>query len=245
MKFRLHSNRKTMRSTGLFALLFCTMVPLSTYSADDVGSSVGLNSKAVLFDFSGLSFLEAGAFNGGFGAKYFLTDVLALRGSLQFLTASQSLAANPPAGTTGTDGSTSVTQFGLSAAAEYHLLKTRVSPYVGGGLLFSTTSTQSKAAVTGTTPQTTVKNRYSAVTGVSETIGGTDYSAGLKFGINGLAGIEFFITKEVSLAAEYQLGYSVLSRYDQETTGLPAIKEGSLNSFGISSTGLLTLAFYF
>ena len=239
MKFRLHSNRKIVRSTGLFALLFCVMVPLSTYSADDVGSSIGLNSKAVLFDFSGLSFLGAGAFNGGFGAKYFLTDVLALRGSLQFLTVSQSVAANPSAGTTGTDGSTSATQFGLSAAAEYHLLKTRVSPYVGGGLSFSTMSTQSKPPVTGATAQTTTKNKIAG-----EVINGVTYDAGLNFGIDGLAGVEFFITKEVSLAAEYQLGYSVLSRYDQDVAGAKT-KVGSLNSFGISATGLLTLAFYF
>jgi len=229
-----------MRSTGLFALLFCAMIPLSACLAEDVGSQVALNSKAVLFDFSGLSVLGAGAFEGGFGGKYFLTDVLALRGSLQFLTASQSNPANPPAGVTGTDGSSSATQFGLSAAAEYHLLKTRVSPYVGGGLSFSSTSTENKTAVTGTTPQTTVKN-----SGAGQSVGGTTYFAGFNFGVGGLAGIEFFITKEVSLAAEYQLGYSLLSRYDQETVGGATIKEGSLNSFGISATGLLTLAFYF
>lgn len=239
MKHHFTCNGKIMRSNRLFALLFCAMIPFSTCLAEDVGSQVALNSKAVLFDFSGLSVLGAGAFEGGFGGKYFLTDVLALRGSLQFLTASQSVDANPPAGTTGTDGSTSATQFGLSAAVEYHLLKTRVSPYVGGGLMFSTTSTQSKPPVTGATAQTTTKNRIAG-----ETIGGVTYNAGLNFGVNGLAGVEFFITKEVSLAAEYQLGYSILSRYDQDVGGTTT-KVGSLNSFGISATGLLTLAFYF
>lgn len=233
---RYRSNRMIVLSTRLFALLFCTMIPLSTCLAEDVGSSVGLNSKAVLFDFSGLSFLGAGAFNGGFGAKYFLMESLALRASLQFLTVSQSTPANA---SPGTDGSTSATQFGLSAAAEYHLLKTRVSPYVSGGLSFSTTSTTNKSVVIGAGAQTTTKNRIAG-----ETINGVTYDAGLNFGINGLAGVEFFITKEVSLAAEYQLGYSVLSRYDQDVAGTPT-KAGSLNSFGISATGLLTLAFYF
>jgi opacity protein-like surface antigen len=249
MKFRLHSNRKIVWSTGLFALLFCTMVPLSTYSADDVGSSVGLNSKAVLFEFSGLATLGAGAFNGGFGAKYFLTDVLALRGSLQFSTASQTITpATPPgSGQVETDGSSSATQFGLSAAAEYHLLKTRVSPYVGGGIGFSSTSTQLKSAGNSTPPavytQTIVKNNSTGIT-----IGGVPYAAGFDFGIAGIGGVEFFITKEISLSAEYQLGYSLNSPYDQQsTTGAvtTTTKVGGTSTFGITSAGILTLAIYF
>jgi hypothetical protein len=186
----------------------------------------------MLFSFSGLSVLGAGMFNGGFGGKYFIANSLALRGSLQFLTASQSTPANP----SGTDGSSSVTQFGLSAMVEYHLLKTRVSPYVGGGFSFSSTSTSDKAVVNGPGAQTTIKNG-------PVTFGGVSYLGGLNFGINGLAGIEFFITKDISLAAEYLLGYSLFSQYDR--VAATTTKEGSTNSFGISSTGLLTLAFYF
>ena len=89
-----------MRSTGLFAQLFSTMVPLSSsIAADDITPSLDVNSKAVLFSIGGLSNLGADAFNGGFGVKYFIAQSLALRGSLQFITASQSNPANPPAGT--------------------------------------------------------------------------------------------------------------------------------------------------
>jgi hypothetical protein len=213
--------------------LFLATVPVATRASEDVSSSIGLGAKSVLFSFSGLSFLGAGAFNGGIGGKYFLWESMALRGSLQFLTANQSL----PATATGTDGSRSATQFGLSAAVEYHLLKTRVSPYVGGGLLFSTTSTTFKSNTT--TPQATTNN-----SSTGETIGTTTYLGGTGFGINGLGGIEFFITKELSLSAEYQLGYSLLSRADQ-VSGTTTIKNGSLSTFGITATGLLTLACYF
>ncbi|MGB7568212.1 MAG: outer membrane beta-barrel protein [Chitinivibrionales bacterium] len=249
MKHHFNFNGKIMRSNRLFALLFCAMIPLSTYSADDVGSSVGLNSKAVLFSFDGLSTLRANAFDGGFGAKYFLTDVLALRGSLQFSTASQTITpATPPGpGQVETDGSNSATQLGLSVAAEYHLLKTRVSPYVGGGIGFSSTSTQLKSAGNATPPavytQTIVKD-----IGTGTTIAGVPYDAGFDFGVGGLAGIEFFITKEVSLSAEYQLGYSLNSPYDQQTTTgavTTTTKEGGTSTFGISSAGILTLAIYF
>jgi len=98
--------------------------------------------------------------------------------------------------------------------------------------------------VTGATPQTTVKNKVSG-----EIINGVGYQGGLNFGIYGILGAEFFITKELSLGAEYQLGYSVLSQYNQESTTPPAAtvttKEGTINSAGIASTGYLTLSFYF
>jgi opacity protein-like surface antigen len=234
MKHCFHSGRKNTLSKKLIAMFFCAAVPISTcIAADDVTPSIELNSKAMLFSFSGLSVLGAGAFNGGFGGKYFIMNSMALRGSLQFLTASQSTPANP----TGTDGSSSVTQLGLSAMAEYHLLKTRVSPYVGGGLSFSSTSTTDKAVVNGPGAQTTIKNG-------PVTLGGVTYSGGLNFGINALAGVEFFITKDISLAAEYMLGYSLFSRYDL-VAGATTTNEGSLSSFGISASGLLTLAFYF
>jgi hypothetical protein len=250
MKRHLHSNGKFIRSSGLFALLFCVMVPLSTCSAEDVGSSVELNSKAVLFSFNGLSTLGAGAFNGGIGGKYYLLDVLALRASLQFLTASQTLVV---AGMN-TNGSSSATRFGLTAAAEYHLLKSRVSPYVGAGIDFSTTSTNHKnpyAAGGALTTQVTIKN-----SSTGEVLNANSYTAGATFGINGLGGIEFFITKELSLSAEYQLGYAYISQSDEvrtttTTTGgitseiTTTTPYGSTSQFGITSVGLLTLAVYF
>ena len=232
MKHCFRSNRRILSTVS--ALLLCTMIPLSTCLAEEIAPSIGLHSKAMLFSFSGLSVLGAGAFEGGFGGKYYLMENIAIRGSLQFLTASASTPG------TITDGDTSATRFGLSAAAEYHLLKTRVSPYVGGGLSFSTTSTSDKNAVnTAGGTQTTTKNKIGG-----ESIGGKTYLGGTGFGINGLAGVEFFIAKEVSLSAEYQLGYSLLSEADQ-VAGTVTTKAGSINTFGITATGLLTLAFYF
>jgi opacity protein-like surface antigen len=249
MKYYFRSWRKNFLSTWLIAPLFCILVPLSmcVAASDEITPAIGLNCKALLFSFSGLATLGADAFDGGFVGKYYLTDVLALRGVLQFATASQNVPASPGPGQAGTDGSISGTKFGLGAAVEYHLLKTRVSPYIGGGIGFSTTSTESKSSGSATPPivytQTVVKNSTGTVA-----IGGTSYVAGFKFGIDGLAGVEFFITKEVSIAAEYQLGYSLISPYDQQTiTGnvTTTVKTGSTNSVGISSAGVLTLAFYF
>jgi hypothetical protein len=56
----------------------------------------------------------------GLGLKYWLGDKAALRGVLGFNYTNDSAS------------STSATTFGLSVAFEYHFLKTKVSPYVGG-----------------------------------------------------------------------------------------------------------------
>lgn len=222
-----------------FAILMSAATPAF---AQDLPSSVANGSTAVLFSFSGLANLGANAFDGGIGAKWYWSDEWALRGGLQFTTASQTLPANTPAGLSGADGSISALRIGVEAAAERHLTKSRVSPFVGGGIGFAITRTESKNPVIGV-PQTTVKNNVGG-----ETVNGVHYDAGTSIGVFALGGVEFFVTKEVSLAAEYRLGFSSTGRADEErSTGNTTITThlGSASSFGISSAGSLTLAVYF
>jgi hypothetical protein len=56
--------------------------------------------------------------SAGLGMKYWLADKMALRGVLDFNYTSNSV--------------TTSSNFGLSGAFEYHLIKAKVSPYVGG-----------------------------------------------------------------------------------------------------------------
>lgn len=248
------------RSTNFFRAIACAAVlsiPAYALAADEVTPANGVGSKALLFTFGGLSTMSAGSFNGGIGGRYYLTDPIALRAGLQFALANQSLPA-----TTGDEGSQSGSRFGLLAGAEYHFTKNRLSPYAGGALSFSTASTQLKnpSTVTGTAPtqvktQTTIKN-----SSAGETIGGAAFAGGTTFGINGLLGAEYFITKDISLGAEYQLAYLMTSRSDQvstttittttattstTTSNSTTVKAGTLNTIAIASTGLLTLSFYF
>jgi hypothetical protein len=199
-------------------------------------------SKALLFSFAGLANLGANTYNGGIGAKYFLSSALAIRGSLQFAMANQKILANPGVGQVGTDGSSSATRFGLSLGGEYHLVQARVSPYVGAALNFSSTSTESKTAGAVTPPavftQTTTKNALAGEQG---------YIAGTNIGVAGLVGAEFFVTKEVSLAGEYQLGFNMTSRPDQEVIAgsiTTKTKTGSFTGLGFGTTAL-TLSVYF
>jgi opacity protein-like surface antigen len=221
----------------------CIATVVSLGFSQDVSPSLGAGSKAMLFTFSGLSFLGANAFDGGFGAKYYLAGPLALRAGLQFTVANQDIPANPPAGVTGTDGSRSATGYGISAAVEYHFLTTRVSPYVGGGLSFNNLTTETKSAVIAPATQTITKNSQTAVA-----INGTNYTAGMNLGVGGLAGVEFFVTKEISLSGEYQLGYTMTSHPDQEVTNgntTVTTQVGGGTTIGIGAVGALTLAVYF
>ena len=62
-------------------------------------------------------------------------------------------------------------------------------------------------------------------------------------GVGGLAGVEFFVTKGVSLGAEYRLGWDLKSLYNQ--TSPSATAAGNINSFGLSSSGGLTVSIKF
>jgi len=199
---------------------------------------------AMLFSFSGLSNLNAGDFEGGLGVKYYYQQDLALRLGLQFATASEDVPANPSPGQTGIDGEQSATRFGISAAAELHRGVGRANAYLGAGLGFSRTSTESKSPALGAISQVVVKNND----GGENIAGAGTFFGGSAFSLFALAGVEFFVVKEVSLAAEYRLGFLSLSRADEERTAgnqTLTTKVGGSSSVGIANSGVLTLAFYF
>ena len=232
-----------MRRVTLVAMIVIGMCG-SALVAQDIVPIVGHGSRALLFSFSGLANLGAGTFDGGIGGRYYLSEALSVRGGLQLASASQTTPANAPSGQQGIDGSTSASSFGLSGAAEWHMGKSRVIPFVGAGLMYSHTTTESKTVETGNPPpdQTTRKNR-----GTGENVNGVTYVSGTLFQIFGLAGVEFFLTKELSLSAEYQLGYGSVTRPDQEVSSgstTTTTKMGSGTGLGISTAGSLTLAVY-
>ncbi|MCL4540413.1 MAG: porin family protein [Bacteroidetes bacterium] len=148
-------------------------------------------NKAVLFNFSGLSNLGLGAYQGGVGGKYYISDGMAVRGMLDFAINNQTTkgAANF------TDATDNTLGFGLGAGLEYHLpLASKVSPYFGGLVSFMTTAeTFTPSVFTGTVATST---KTSTTT----------------FGLGALAGVEYFFNQNISLAAEYQFGLNYSSR---------------------------------
>lgn len=225
----------------LMAGVLAVVLAASFAYAQDFTTSVAQGSKSMLFSFQGLSDLGAGDYNGGIGGKYFLSNNIGIRVGLVFGNYSQVVVANPGAGMTGTDGSRSGTEFGINAAVEYHLLPTRVSPYVGAGVSFTSASTEVKSMEVGNPPpaQDVTKNSAAGVNG---------YYGGTELAVGGLVGVEFFLTKEVSLGAEYWVGYSSFSPADQEfTTGsiTTTTKQNSSSYIELTSSGYLTLSIYF
>jgi hypothetical protein len=215
------------KNIALFAVVL--MVGSISYGQDVVqGQSTG--KIGVLFSFSGLANLGAGAYQGGFGAKLCLSEYMAVRGMVQLGLASQTI---PNAGPGGADGKKSANVLGVGGGVELHLMKGRISPYIGGGLSLSTTSTESSVG------QGTVKNRLSG-----ETVSGQNFQAVTEISIGGIFGIEYYVTHGVSLSAEYLIGFTSQSQKDEEYPG-GTTKGGSGSLIGIHSDGALTLAVYF
>ena len=216
----------------LAAVLTILLLVGSVALGQDVVPGPSAGSKGMLFSFSGLSNLGAGTYEGGFGLKLYISDYMAVRGVVQLGLESTTTPANPGIGQTGTDGSSSDNTFGVGGAIEMHFTKSRVSPYMGAGILFATRSTEEKDAVIAPAIQTTVKNAN----------GATSISIGV------LLGVEYYVTNSVSLSAEYQLGFTSLSYKDREETAsniTVTTKRGSGSAIGIGNSGLLTLAVYF
>lgn len=188
--------------------------------------------KAILFQFDGLSLLRANAFDGGVGAKYYLNNRMAVRGVVQFTMAS---SVTPWTGAAaGNDGESSVTTIGVGAAFEYHMVVGKLSPYFGGGFGFRSVTSEEKSPYANGGSQTVIKDDPA-------------YNAGTNLSLYALLGVEYYIYDNVSLAAEYRLGFNSLSRADYSITsgGITSTsKMGSMTSIGTGSQGLFTLAFY-
>jgi hypothetical protein len=226
-------------------LLVVLLIAATPFYAQEVKPDVTEGTKGILFEFDGLSFLSASAYNGGIGAKYYVADKLAARVVLIFNHVGITDPANPGTGQDGKDGEASATSFGAGLGVEYHPLNGRANPYVGAVVGFATTSTDYKPSVVGTAPLTQPE-RKNSVTG--ETINGTTYQAGTTFTVGAVLGFEYFITKELSLGAEYQLSFSSISQKDEEVTAgstTYTTKGGSGNEFGITNSGRITLSVYF
>lgn len=192
-------------------------------------------ARALLFELSGLDNIGVNSYRGGFGAKYFLNNDLAIRGSIQFANVREN---NPFQGTDGVDGYEKASQFGLLAAVEKHLTTNRLSPYFGGGLGFSFTSTEEKTAAADADLQITYKNG---------SVFNGDFRGETEFQIFGMLGAEIFILRMLSLSAEYQLIYAKSSAKDLEVTQgttTQTFKQGGIRGLGIISVGVLTIAIY-
>lgn len=180
---------KKVLAVVVAVVLMCGVV--MAQESQNLGTKAG--DKSMNFTFGGLASLATGPAGvaGGLGVSYFLSSEAAVRVGLQVKSLSSTIPANPGTGQTGTDGSSS--SFTLAIGADYLMYMqgatSRVRPYMGAGVSFSTSSTETKNAVISPAVQVTTKG----------------IGAGTTLGLMGIAGAEFYLYPEVSLSAEYSL----------------------------------------
>lgn len=115
-------------------------------------------------------------------------------------------------GTTSTDNGTEKKQsiFGLGGAIIKYLNENRVCPYYGAGLNFTTFSEKNGTETSGTS-----------------------------FRIYGVGGVEFFVYKNVSLGAEYHLGYQSTSSKTEYSSQYADDDKSSTSSFGFDAVKVM------
>ena len=195
--------------------------------------------KAMLFGFSGLANLGVREYQGGYGYKMYLSNSMALRMALMLNYNNTKIPYPEAPNTIGEDGYDKTFGIGTEIAFEIHKGGGRIDPYFGVGGGFFMTTTELAGWVSGPTggtlpPQQTLKNK----------LGG---AAGMNFGTFFLLGMEYYITDNLSLAGEYHFGFdytAALTQISDDGTTTTETTGGSSIGFGITSSGLLTLAIY-
>lgn len=221
------------------AVLVLVLLFLASVSfAGDPKPVTNSGSKALLFDLGGLASLAAGNYGGGIGAKYYIASDLALRLSVGFNTSTQTdknTQSPLPPGRIGESTLTS-TGFSIAPAITYNLAKSStVAAYIGGMVIFNSSNEK--------------REGNSAALGAGFDSGEEYRVSSTGFGFGGILGAEWFPWENISLSAEYRLGYAHSSRTTESTTGGTTVSvDGPTTSgFGIGSanSAAFTLSFYF
>jgi opacity protein-like surface antigen len=200
--------RRALLVLGLMAFIISLAGPAA---AAPIETKAG--TKALVFQFSGLSDLGLSGYQGGIGARYYFQDGMALRPGLDIgISSSKDKTEDPEVKDTGT-------LFGLSLAVEKHLAGAKsISPYLGAGVGFHYGQDKTEQG------------------DFSETDKATTIS------VAGLAGFEWGFTESLSLGGEYSLGFATGShkteRKSNNTTVTTVDESGSVIGVGTASVFL-------
>ncbi len=228
---------------------FVATASMAQETENIIRPSTKSGSAAMYFDFGGLGsmamtnvvaqFLFSGSGTGstipnaivyGAGIKTYLADEFALRASLGFSTSTDGDA--DPAKSS--DGKTTGTFFGLNAGVEFHTKALySLSPYFGGLVSFASgSSTNTKDQVAITSGKNTTLATTTSETKVSATA----------FGVEALAGFDWYIFRGVAIGGEFGLGFG--SGSGSRTSGGTTVDSPSSTEIAIGS-GSVHLLFNF
>lgn len=215
------------------ALLILAVAAFATTAfAADASKGIEKGDKALLFSASGF---DAKGYGGVFsiGAKYYISNGLALRPAVQFVHQSRTEKQEPdtvsfaPWRRTYADSKEKTTMAGLSLGVEKSLFtKGAVTVYTGGTAGFGLESSPEEEGYTdvnaaaGTTRVRTWKTERSSTT----------------FNFGAILGAEVLFTDNVSLGGEYQFGLGVGSEDTDETTYTETSTTGTTTTITTAET---------
>jgi hypothetical protein len=160
-------------------------------SAEENKANSHKGDKGISFSVSGLSSVGIGLFEGGIGGKYWISKKLAIISSIGVSAQRETMSSPDP---DYTDHKIIYSRLSVFAGVEDHFfMKNKLSPYLGGGIRFSTSpwTRYFSLPIDNPSPTATKKDKRSTKT----------------FGIRGFCGIEYFFADWVSLAGQYQIDY--------------------------------------
>jgi hypothetical protein len=182
-------------TVALAFLLYFTGIPSAEESGTIEDPARGGEShkgdKGISFSVSGLSSIGIGQVEGGGGAKFWISNKLAMITSIG-VSAQRQTMTNPYPNYT--DAKSTFSRFSIFVGVEDHFfIKNKISPYLGGGTRFTTSpsTVHPSIPIDNPPPSATKKEKRSTKT----------------FGIRGFCGIEYFFADWVSLAGQYQIDY--------------------------------------
>lgn len=210
----------------LFTLALVIFLVPFLLQAQDASSKRSAGDKALLFSLSGLGNLGAGNYMGGVGFKYYFSNNLALRAGLGFANSSETKKAPTSAGA---DEKTTDMAFSIAPGIVYELARTgAVVGYVGGQIMYTMSSN-------------TVENPNHVKDTKTEVTGST-------FGAGVFMGAEWYPWNNVSLSAEYLLGFSSTTGKNKTTIGSTTTETDAPSStvigLGSANSASFTLSFY-
>jgi opacity protein-like surface antigen len=218
----------------ILLLFLCLFIPSFVFAeaSDEIADRKG--NKAIIFSFDEFNLSR---FNLGIGAKYWLSNRFAVNISIGYTNNANELETpdqlvSLPDGTiieVNNVNDIKSSQWGFSTGAQWYFpLTDQVSPYLGG-----------QARITRAKQLTTTKSEPPVFSESRIT------STFVNYGVDAIFGIEYFFSRSISLAGEYQFGTTwssgkTVSRFESSSIR----SKSSGRSFGVSTSALI-LSVYF
>ena len=189
--------RKNLFVSGLIIVLatfFLSLMPFPDANSEVVHPKTGLR-----FTVQGLDNIGIGKVKGGIGLKAWLNDNTAVRGSFGF---GISDTTYEPNNKDYTDEEWKWSEISFGGGIEFHPLPgKRVSPYLGFGISFSSSTWKLEPSIPKHNPSPyLLKLEKVSLSG---------------FGAGAFVGMEFFMGNHLSLTGEYEIGFSSATGKDK------------------------------